>query len=49
MPDLSGDWDRVRSQLILPYFHARTELSATIRGLEVDGSREASGAMTARL
>lgn len=24
---LVGDWDRVRSQLILPYFHARRELS----------------------
>ena len=28
---LLGDWDRVRSQLILPYFHARRELSAEDR------------------
>ena len=25
---LIGDWDRVRSQLIVPYFHARRELAA---------------------
>ena len=28
---LVGDWDRVRSQLILPYFHARRELTAEDR------------------
>ena len=28
---LLGDWDRVRSQLILPYFHARDELSTDAR------------------
>ncbi len=28
---LVGDWDRVRSQLILPYFHARRELSTDDR------------------